>query len=152
MHTSTLPATSCVPLPLREGSFEAHINKQPLIVSSLQGRLALRSELTHKPDRWVWKVIADGKAGRIRASIGLYLDRDLEPGTHRLPGNDRIKVIYNERSLQRSTLYHSAHFQGGVLTLLEADPCTLRLRGHFSFSLSSINFEVTEGRFDLRCL
>ncbi|WP_440814463.1 hypothetical protein ACTACJ_11590 [Pseudomonas syringae] len=151
MHTTTPPATSFVQQPPREGIFEAQINQQPLVVSSLQGRLTMRSELDHKPERWIWKVAADGRAGRLQASIGLYLDLDLEPGTHRLPGNDRIKVVYSERLLKQSTIYHSTHFQGGMLTLLEADPHTLRLRGHFSFSLSSINFEVTEGCFDLCC-
>ncbi|CAM3106467.1 hypothetical protein BZK31_05880 [Pseudomonas floridensis] len=149
-HTVT-PARRFVRPPSCEGSFEARVNQKPFILSSLLGRLTQRPELTHTPNHWIWKVIADGKVGNKRTSIGLFFDHDLRPGTHNLIGHDRIKVIYNETPHWQSVIYHSGHFQTGVLTLIESNPRTLRLRGHFSFTLSAVAFEVTDGTFDVHC-
>ncbi|MFH7422896.1 hypothetical protein RA276_30570, partial [Pseudomonas syringae pv. tagetis] len=62
-----------------------------------------------------------------------------------------MNVIYKETLHRKNTLYHSAHFHGGTLTLLEDNPCTLRIRGVFGFSMSSINLEVTDGAFEVYC-
>lgn len=137
--------------PSCEGTFQAQVNDRPLLVSSLVGRLTLRPELAHTPDHWIWKVIAEGKVGTKRTSIGLFFDHDLRPGCHNLIGHDRIKVVYNETPHSQSVIYHSAHFQTGVFTLIEANPRTQRLRGEFCFSISAIDFAVTEGAFDVQC-
>jgi hypothetical protein len=108
-----------------------------------------RPELTHASDRWIWKVIAEGKVGRKRTSIGLFLDLDLEPGTYALVGEERIKIVYSETP--QSVIYHSVHFQSGAFTLFEANRETRRLRGQFSFSISAMDFAVTDGHFDVQC-
>ncbi|MCI3944829.1 hypothetical protein BW686_15475 [Pseudomonas syringae] len=134
-----------------EGMFDARVNKRPFVMTSLTARLALRPELERAPDQWIWKVIAEGKADRKPTRMGLFLNRDLEPGTHNLIDNEHISVIYNERCHGQSVIYHSAHFQEGMLTLLEANPYSLKLRGAFSFRMSAINLEVTDGVFDVYC-
>ncbi|KPC56595.1 Uncharacterized protein AC509_3824 [Pseudomonas amygdali pv. morsprunorum] len=151
MHPTTSPAKRFVRPASCEGSFQACVNKRPFKVLALAGQLTLRAELEQAPDQWVWKLIVDGKVGTKRTTIGLFLDNDLKPGDHNLPGHAQIKVIYNETQHRQNTLYHSAHFQNGTLSLFEANPYTLRLRGRFSFSMSSINFEVTNGFFDVHC-
>lgn len=133
------------------GTFAAVVNHRPLVVSSLLGRLTLRPELAGVADHWIWKVIAEGKVGQKRTSIGLFLDRDLEPGSYELVGQDRIKIVYNETPHWQSVIYHSAHFQSGVFTLLEANRETRRIRGQFSFSISAMGFAVTDGSFDVQC-
>lgn len=151
MHRPPLSPLRCVHTAVHEGRFAASINTQPFKTSSLTGRLTLRSELERAPAQWIWQVIADGKVGNRRATLGLFLDRDLEPGDHDLIDHEQIKVIYNETLHRKNTVYHSAHFQGGRLVLLEGSPCTLRIRGLFSFNMSSINLDVTDGAFDLYC-
>ena len=149
-HTAT-PTRRFVRPPSSEGTFDARVNQKPFVLTSLLGRLTQRPELSHAPDHWIWKVIADGKVGNKRTSIGLFFDHDLRPGTHNLIGHDRIKVIYNETPHWQSVIYHSGHFQAGVLKLVEANPRTMRLRGEFSFSMSAVAFEVTEGAFEVLC-
>ncbi|MBP1147576.1 hypothetical protein JOE33_004499 [Pseudomonas sp. PvP027] len=151
MHRPTPSLRRLVHPAVHEGRFAASINTQPFRTSSLTGRLTLRSELERAPAQWIWQVIADGRVGNRRTTIGLFLDRDLEPGDHDLIDHEQIKVIYNETLHRKNTVYHSAHFQGGRLVLLEASPCTRRLRGVFSFNMSSINLDVTDGAFDLYC-
>ena len=151
MHRPTPSLRRLVHPAVHEGRFAASINTQPFRMSSLTGRLTLRSELERAPAQWIWQVIADGKVGNRRTTIGLFLDRDLKPGDHDLIDHEQIKVIYNETLHRKNTVYHSAHFQGGRLVLLEASPCTRRLRGVFSFNMSSINLDVTDGAFDLYC-
>ncbi|MBI6818160.1 hypothetical protein [Pseudomonas syringae] len=151
MHRPTPSRQRCVHPVVLEDRFAASINTQPFRTSSLTGRLTLRSELEQAPAHWIWQVIADGKVGSRRTTIGLFLDRDLEPGDHDLIDHEQIKVIYTETLHRKNTVYHSAHFQGGRLVLLEANPCTLRIRGVFSFNISSINLDVTDGAFDLYC-
>lgn len=151
MHRPTPSLRRLVHPAVHEGRFAVSINTQPFRTSSLTGRLTLRSELERAPAQWIWQVIADGKVGNRRTTIGLFLDRDLEPGDHDLIDHEQIKVIYNETLHRKNTVYHSAHFQGGRLVLLEASPCTRRLRGVFSFNMSSINLDVTDGAFDLYC-
>ncbi|WP_434677352.1 hypothetical protein J3P77_14670 [Pseudomonas sp. R1-18] len=151
MRHPVIPTKRYVRLPPCEGTFQAQVNGRPLIISSLIGKLTLRPELAHTPNHWIWKVIADGKVGHKRTSIGLFFDHDLRPGSHNLIGHDRIKVVYNETPHWQSVIYHSAHFQSGVFTLHEADPKTQRLRGEFSFSISAVDFEVTDGVFEVQC-
>jgi hypothetical protein len=151
MRHPVIPTKRFVRPPPCEGRFQAQVNGQPLIISSLIGKLTLRPELAHTPNHWIWKVIADGKVGHKRTSIGLFFDHDLRPGSHNLIGHDRIKVVYNETPHWQSVIYHSAHFQSGVFTLHEADPKTQRLRGEFSFSISAVGFEVTDGVFEVQC-
>jgi hypothetical protein len=151
MRRPAIPSKRFVRPPPCEGTFQARINGQPLMVSSLLGRLTLRPELARTPDHWIWKVIADGKVGHKRTSIGLFFDRDLEPGTYNLIGHDGIKVVYNETPHWQSVIYHSAHFQSGVFTLIEADPNTGRVRGQFGFSIPAVEFDVTDGLFEVQC-
>lgn len=127
------------------------VNHRPLVVSSLLGRLTLRPELAGAADHWIWKVIAEGKVGRKRTSIGLFLDFDLEPGTYALVGQERVRIVYNETPHWQSVIYHSTHFQSGVFTLVEANSETGRIRGQFNFSISAIGFAVTDGSFDVQC-
>ncbi|WP_426142031.1 hypothetical protein [Pseudomonas sp. DWP3-1-2] len=133
------------------GNFQAVVNQQPMNVTSLIARLTLRPELAEAPSHWVWKVIAEGKVGQKRTSIGLFFDRDLPIGTHNLVANDQIKVVYNENPHWQSVIYHSAHWQTGQLTLIEVDASRQRIKGQFSFGMSAIDFEVSEGAFDLQC-
>lgn len=134
-----------------QGTFAAMVNHRPLVVSSLLGRLTLRPELAGAADHWIWKVITEGRVGQKRTSIGLFLDRDLKPGSYELVGQDRIKIVYNETPHWQSVIYHSAHFQSGVFTLVEANRETRRIRGQFSFSISAMDFAVTDGSFDVQC-
>lgn len=152
MRHPVIPTRRFVRPPPCQGVFEAQINRQPLLVSSLLARLTLRPELTGTPDHWIWKIIADGKVGHKRTSIGLFFDHDLRPGDHSLIGQERIKVVYNETPHWQSVIYHSTHFQSGVFTLTEANRSTRQLRGRFSFGISAMDFEVTNGLFDLQYL
>ncbi|AVB21168.1 hypothetical protein BKM03_19530 [Pseudomonas avellanae] len=151
MHRIPSPAKRFVRPSPCEGSFHVRVNSKPFQAMHLSGQLALRAELEHEPDRWIWKLIVDGKVGTARTTIGLFLDSDLKPGDHDLVNHAQIKVIFNETLRRQNTIYHSADFQSGTLSLFEANPYTLRLRGRFRFSMSSINFDVTDGFFDVRC-
>ncbi len=122
MHRPPPSPQRCVHTAVHEGRFAASINTQPFKTSSLTGRLTLRSELERAPAQWIWQVIADGKVGNRRATLGLFLDRDLEPGDHDLIDHEQIKVIYNETLHRKNTVYHSAHFQGGGWFCLKAVP------------------------------
>lgn len=149
MNVSGLSATDFATTSFRSGEFRALVNHQPLVVTSLLAGSTLRPELQSRPSHWIWKMIAEGKVDRKRVSIGLFFDRDLPPGTYDILGNARISIVYNQTPYFNSLVYHSAHFQAGHLTLQEADHGAPRLRGQFSFSISAINFSVTEGEFDL---
>lgn len=151
MRHPVIPTKRFVRPPSCEGTFEAQVNRQPLVVSSLLARLTLRPELAGTPSHWIWKVIADGKVGHKRTIVGLFFDHDLRPGDHNLIGQDRIKIVYNETPHWQSVIYHSAHFQSGAFTLIEANPQTRQLRGRFSFSISAVDFDVTDGLFDVQC-
>jgi hypothetical protein len=133
------------------GSFSVVVNEQPMIVTSLLARLTLRPELAEAPRYWIWKVIAEGKVGQKRTSIGLFFDRDLPTGSYDLIANEQIKVVYNENPHWQSVIYHSAHLQTGRFTLLEADVPGQRIKGLFRFGMSAIDFEVSDGAFDLQC-
>ena len=152
MSTSAMPRKSRVSPPTCQGSFQAVVNQYPLVVSLLSASLTLRPELAPTPRQWIWKVIAEGKVGRKRASIGLFFDRDLPLGTHDLVASEYIKVVYHQTPNSQNIIYHSGHIQAGQLTLLEADLSAQRLRGEFGFSISALDFAVTEGEFDLHCL
>jgi hypothetical protein len=152
MGMSAMSRKSLVDTHACTGSFQAQVNQHPLQVTSLLAGLTLRPELSTTPCHWVWKVIAEGKVGRKCASIGLFFDRNLPLGTHDLLANPNIKIIYNQTPNGRNIIYHSGHFQSGQLTLLEADIPNRRLRGRFGFSISALDFAVTEGEFDLFCL
>lgn len=131
------------------GSFQAQVNQHPFKVTSLLAGLTLRPELSSVPTHWIWKVIAEGKVDRKCASIGLFFDRDLPLGTYDLLASPHIKIIYNQTPHWQSIIYHSEHFQSGQLTLLEADIPSQRLRGEFDFSISAVDFAVTDGTFEL---
>lgn len=133
------------------GTFQAQVNQRPLEVISLLAGLALRPELSTIPCHWVWKIIAEGTVARKRVSIGLFFDRNLPLGTYDLLAHPNIKIIYNQTPRGRNIIYHTGHFQSGQLTLLEADIAAQRLRGQFGFSISAMDFAITEGEFDLRC-
>ncbi|HEX8592242.1 MAG TPA: hypothetical protein VF682_03005 [Pseudomonas sp.] len=133
------------------GSFQVAVNQQPMVVQSLRALLTLRSELTEAPSHWIWKIIAEGKVGQKRTSIGLFFDRDLPIGAYSLVANDRIKVVYNENPHWQSVIYHSGHLQTGQLILLERDVLRQRIKGVFSFGMSATDFEVSDGAFDLHC-
>ncbi len=133
------------------GTFQAQINQHPFLVTEMSAGLKLRPELSQIPDHWIWRVVADGKVGSKRASIGLFIDYDLTPGTYRLPSHPRIKVVFSQTPHGRSVIYHSAQLQAGRMTLIEADVANLRLRGTFEFSISAMDFAVTGGTFDLLC-
>jgi hypothetical protein len=60
-------------------------------------------------------------------------------------------VVYNENPHWQSVIYHSAHLQTGRFTLLEADVPGQRIKGLFRFGMSAIDFEVSDGAFDLQC-
>lgn len=133
------------------GTFQAQINQHPFLVTSVAAGLKLRPELSQVPDHWIWRVVADGKVGSKRASIGLFIDYDLGPGTYRLPSDPRVKVVFSQTPHGRSVIYHSAQLQAGRITLIEADVANLRLKGTFEFSISAVGFAVTQGAFDLLC-
>ncbi|GAB7531844.1 hypothetical protein PS3A_42580 [Pseudomonas sp. 3A(2025)] len=140
------PANAC-----SHSHFQACVNGQPLQVNSLLGRLLMRPERSQTTDHWVWKIIADGRVGRRRTSIGLFFDRDLQPGTYPLVGNPHIQVVYNESPHWQSVIYYSTHLQSGSLTLLEVDSQRQQVQGHFEFGISAMDFEVSQGHFALRC-
>lgn len=151
MSASTLSSKRFVRPPSCAGSFRAHVNQQPLKVDSLVARLTLRPELSDAPSHWIWKIIAEGKVGPKRTSIGLFFDRDLRPGIHDLVSSELIRVVYNESPHWNSVIYHSEHLQTGRFILIEADLQNQRLRGEFSFGMSAVDFEVTDGTFDVQC-
>jgi hypothetical protein len=134
------------------GLFQACVNRKPLVVKSLFGKLTLRPEIAATPQHWIWKVIADGKVGRRSTSIGLFLDHDIEPGTYDLINDKRVRIVYNDSPHWENVIYHSANFQTGTLILHEVDLEERKLAGQFSFSMSAVNFEVTDGAFDLYCV
>ena len=140
--------TQCQP---STDTLHAMINQRPLAVHSLLAAMTLRPELSTMPSHWIWKIIAEGKVDRKRASIGLFIDRDLVPGTYDLITSSQIRIVYSQTPHSKGAIFHSAHFQSGYLTLLEADIPAKRLKGHFGFSISAINFEVTDGAFDVQC-
>jgi hypothetical protein len=131
------------------GQFQAMINDKPFLAASVTGRSCWRSELRHKPSRRIWKILATGHVARHGTSIGLFIDQTLVPGTYDLVDNPKISVVYHRTPRQIARVYHSRHFQTGSLTLLECDPDTRRLRGTFEFGMSSIDFKVTAGAFNL---
>lgn len=151
MSASAMPRKTRVSPPTCVGSFQVLINQKPFTVSSLLACLTLRPELSTVPSQWIWKVIASGKVGRKQASIGLFFDLDLPLGTHDLLANELIKVVYNQAPNSQNIIYHSGHIQAGQLTLLEVDVNAKRLKGQFGFSISAMDFAVTEGEFDLHC-
>ena len=133
------------------GLFQAQINQQPFVVTSMTAGLTLRPELAQIPNHWIWRVVAEGRVGSKRASIGLFMDYDLAPGTYRLPVDSRVRVVFSQTPHGRSVIYHSAQFQAGRITLIEADVASLSLKGTFEFGISAVGFAVTGGRFDLLC-
>lgn len=134
------------------GCFKAMVNNNPMRLTSLLGSLTPRPELGCVPRHWIWKVIADGKVANRRASFGLFLDHDIAPGEYDIANDPRIRIVYNQSPHSSSNvIYHSAHFQTGSLILTEADLDRHKLAGQFSFSVSAVDFEVTEGAFDLYC-
>lgn len=141
----------CNCAPCNHDYFQACVNGRSLQVNALLGQLILRPQRSPASDQWVWKIIADGKVGQRRTSIGLFFDRDLQPGTYPLVGNPRINVVYNESPHWQSVIYHSAHLQSGALTLLAVDQQRQQVQGHFDFGISAIDFEVTQGHFAAHC-
>lgn len=151
MSASAMSRKPRINPPTCVGNFQALINQQPLTVSSLLACLTLRPELSAVPRQWIWKVIAAGRVGRKQASIGLFFDLDLPLGTHNLLASEQIKVVYNQAPNSQNIIYHSGHIQAGHLTLLEVDVSTKCLKGKFGFSISAVDFAVTDGEFDLHC-
>lgn len=137
---------------INPGHFQATVNRRPLVVKSLFGKITLRPEIATAPTHWVWKVIAEGKVARRNASIGLFFDHDLAPGTYDIINDERIKIVYNDSPNWNNIIYHSTDFQTGTLILSEVDLERLKLAGQFSFSVSAVDFEVTDGMFDLYCV
>lgn len=131
--------------------FRVCVNGTPVCIDALLGCLTLRPELSQPAAHWIWKIVAKGRAGRRRVSIGLYLDHDLQPGTHALVNNPKIQVVYNDTPNARNLIYHSQHLQSGTLTLFEVDREHRHLRGEFEFGISALGFRVSGGRFDLPC-
>lgn len=134
------------------GAFQATINRRPLVVKSLFGKITQRPEIAAAPTHWIWKVIAEGKVGRRLTSIGLFFDHDLAPGTYDIINDPRIRVIYNDSPHSNNIIYHSESFASGSLILNEVDLEQCKVAGTFSFSVSAIDFEVTDGLFDLHCV
>lgn len=151
MSTSSMSRKPLIQPQPCAGSFQAQVTRQPLIVTSVLAQLTMRLELGELPSHWIWKVIAEGKIGQTRTCIGLFIDQGLPLGTYQIPAEPRIKVVYNQTPRWKNIIYHSANFQAGQLTLLEADVASRRLRGEFGFSISAIDFEVCDGAFDLHC-
>ena len=152
MSTSSMSRKPLIQSQPCAGSFQAQVTRQPLIVTSVLAQLTMRLELGELPSHWIWKVIAEGKIGQTRTCIGLFIDQGLSLGTYQIPAEPRIKVVYNQTPRWKNIIYHSENFQAGQLTLLEADVASRRLRGEFGFSISAIDFEVSDGAFDLHCL
>ena len=151
MSTSSMSRKPMIQSQPCAGSFQAQVTRQPLIVTSVLAQLTMRLELGELPSHWIWKVIAEGKIGQTRTCIGLFIDQGLPLGTYQIPAEPRIKVVYNQTPRWKNIIYHSENFQAGQLTLLEADVASRRLRGEFGFSISAIDFEVSDGAFDLHC-
>lgn len=131
--------------------FRVCVNGTPVRIDALLGCLTLRPELSQPSAHWIWKIIAKGRAGRKRVSIGLYLDHDLQPGLHPLVGNPKIQVIYNDTPNARNLIYHSEHLQSGTLNLQSVDREHRHLKGEFEFGICALGFRVSGGRFDLPC-
>lgn len=134
-----------------QGYFRALINDKPFTTTHLQGHLCLRSELTGERTCKIWKVHATGKVAWRRTVFGFFIDQSLEPGTYDLVRNERLTAVYHLMPRQQAQVYHSRDFQHGSVTLHECDAHTGRLRGAFEFSMSAIDFIVSQGEFDLRC-
>lgn len=138
--------------PSNPGHFQAKVNQQPFQLNSLFGKLTLRPEIAAVPRHWIWKIIAEGRAGGRRTSIGLFFDHDIEPGTYNVIDNERIRIVYNDSPHWNNVIHHSANFQTGTLILTEVDLESLKVAGQFSFSVSAVDFEVTDGAFELCCV
>lgn len=149
MSTSAMPGHSLATPHPDLGSFQAKVDQHTFNVTSVLTRLTLRPELSKTPNQWVWKIIAEGKVNRLRTSIGLFFDQDLPPGHYNILGNPLVSFVCTQASRSKSVIYHSGHLQAGYLTLLEADINTRRLRGEFGFSISAVDFAVTDGAFDV---
>jgi len=129
--------------------FAARVGTKPFNPRSVIALLTVRPELAIVRHRWIWKLIAEGTVAKKKTSLAFYISSDLTPGTYDIITNDRITVVYHDSPYSANTVYHSSNFQEGSFTLVEADPQIQRLQGHFSFSMSAINFQVTEGVFDV---
>jgi len=140
----------CSNVPCAAESFQALVNDKPFCAGRVAGWSCWRSELQHKPTRRIWKILAIGQVARHGTSLGLYLDQTLEPGTYDLVDNPRISIVYHMTPRQFARVYHSKYFQTGHLTLLECNADTRRLRGTFEFGMSSIDFRVSQGAFNLQ--
>jgi len=152
MSTSPRPPKRMIRPASNPGLFQATVNRQPMVVKSLFGKLTLRPEIEAVPKHWIWKVIAEGKVGRRSTSIGLFFDHDLQPGTYDIIHDERIRIVYNDSPHWDNVIYHSANFQTGTLILSEVDLHGCKLAGQFSFSVSAVDFAVTDGAFDLYCV
>lgn len=130
--------------------FQALINGKPFLAASVTGWSCWRSELQQKPTCRIWKILATGHVARHGTSLGLFIDQTLEPGTYDLVDNPRISIVYHRTPRQFARVYHSRHLQTGRLTLLECNFETRCLRGTFEFGMSSVNFDVTHGTFNLQ--
>ena len=151
MSDASKPAKRGIPPANCTGNFAVAVNQRPMVIKSLRARLMLRPELAEAPTHWIWKIIADGKVGQKRTSIGLFFGRYLPAGTYDLVANEHIKIVYNESPGRRNVVYHSANLQTGQFTLLKADIARQQIKGLFSFGMSAIDFEVSDGEFDLQC-
>lgn len=140
-----------VPPVINPELFRVCVNGTPVHLDALLGCLTLRTELSQPSDHWIWKIIAKGRAGRMRVSIGLYLDHDLQPGRHTLVDNPKIQVVYNDTPNARNRIYHSQHLQSGTLNLMHVDREHRHLQGEFEFGISALGFRVSGGRFNLPC-
>jgi hypothetical protein len=130
--------------------FQAMVNGKPFVAASVTAWSCWRAELRHKPNRRIWKVLATGHVTRHSTSIGLFIDQTLGPGTYDLVNNPCISVVYHRTPRQMARVYHSRYFQTGELILLECNPDTRRLRGTLEFGMSSINFKLAQGAFNLQ--
>lgn len=130
--------------------FQATVNGKSFVATSVTAWSCWRTELRHKPNRRIWKMLVTGHVARQGTSIGLFIDQTLGPGTYDVVSNPGISVVYHRTPRQIARVYHSRYFQTGELTLLECDPDTQRLRGTLEFGMSSINFKLAQGAFDVQ--
>ncbi len=131
--------------------FSATVDGKPFVTTRLSGVMCLRPELAGARSQRIWKIHASGQVGRRRTILGFFIDQTLAPGTYDLVRNERLTAIYHLIARQTVPVYHSRDFQQGSVTLLECNVETGRLRGIFEFSMSAINFSVSDGEFDLLC-
>lgn len=150
MKTTHLPP-SAAPQADARSRFSALVNNKPFTLSLLQGLSCLRSELVGVRTHKIWKIHATGKVAHRRTVFGFFIDQSLQPGTYDLVRNERLTAVYHLTPRQQAQVYNSRDFQQGSLTLLECNPETGRLRGTFEFSMSAIDFTVSQGEFDLYC-